>query len=50
MVIYPATTIRNRNTCAAYHRAVCHFFARFEEHVIEADIQRVPGAPEGRQG
>jgi site-specific recombinase XerD len=35
MVIYPATTIRNRNTYAAYHRAVCHFFARFEEHVID---------------
>ena len=35
MVISRATTIRNQNTRAAYHRAVRHFFAWLEEHGID---------------
>src|SRR5882762_2697857 len=30
-----ATTISNKNTRAAYYRAVCHFFAWLEQHGID---------------
>jgi hypothetical protein len=30
-----AATIRNKNTRAAYYRAVCHFFAWLEQHGID---------------
>ena len=38
-----AATIRNKNTCTAYYRAACHFFAWVEQHEIGelADIEPI---------